>query len=225
MANRFRDPFALQMERQRSTEPFVLAARIRSQGPTRRPRNHPGPDRRTKRQPTMRMRPPRRTRTADKINVVYVTDIDMMHSEFLRVRAQPKMGDINWQFDNVTFVLNVIDSLAGDDRFLDIRKRKTRYASLKKVEERTAEAREEAEGRDREIQRSIPARRGRGEEEPRTGHGRPARSKWTSCRRRARKAGPIFPAAKSSAPCRPPCSRWRSKNVSSNGDSTRPSNA
>ena len=63
-----------------------------------------------------------------KINVVYVTDIDLMHSEFLRVRAQPNMSDINWQFDNVTFVLNVIDSLAQDDRFLEIRSRKTRYA-------------------------------------------------------------------------------------------------
>jgi ABC-2 type transport system permease protein len=80
-----------------------------------------------------------------KIDVVYVGDIDLMHSEFLRVRAQPNMGDINWQFDNVTFVLNVVDDLAGDRRFLDVRKKETRHSTLKFVEARTAGARAEAD--------------------------------------------------------------------------------
>jgi ABC-2 type transport system permease protein len=74
-----------------------------------------------------------------------VGDIDLMHSEFLRVRAQPNMSDIDWQFDNVTFVLNVIDQLANDDRFLDIRKRRTRHSTLRLVEEKAAQKREDAE--------------------------------------------------------------------------------
>ena len=67
-------------------------------------------------------------------NVVYVGDIDLMHSEFLRVRAQPNMSDIDWKFDNVTFVLNVVDELARDDRFLEVRKKQTRHSTLKLVE-------------------------------------------------------------------------------------------
>jgi ABC-2 type transport system permease protein len=80
-----------------------------------------------------------------KIDVVYVGDIDLMHSEFLRVRAQANLSDINWQFDNVTFVLNVIDDLAGDDRFLDVRKKQTRHSTLKFVEAKTADARADAD--------------------------------------------------------------------------------
>jgi ABC-2 type transport system permease protein len=83
--------------------------------------------------------------TQPKIDAVYVGDIDLMHSEFLRVRAQPNMSDINWKFDNVTFVLNVIDDLAGDDRFMEVRKKQTRHSTLKFVEARTATAREAAD--------------------------------------------------------------------------------
>jgi len=78
-----------------------------------------------------------------KIDVVFVTDIDLMHSDFLRLRARPD-GEINWQFDNVTFVLNVLDTLAGDQNFVEIRKRQTRHSTLKMVELRTENAREEA---------------------------------------------------------------------------------
>ena len=45
----------------------------------------------------------------------------------------------------MTFVLNVLDVLAGDDRFTEIRKRKTRHRTLKKIYSLTAEAREDAE--------------------------------------------------------------------------------
>jgi ABC-2 type transport system permease protein len=83
--------------------------------------------------------------TPANLNVIYVTDVDMMHSEFLRVRAQPNMSDIEWKFDNVTFVLNVIDDLASDNRFLDVRKKQTRHSTLKLVESQTSAAREAAE--------------------------------------------------------------------------------
>ena len=53
------------------------------------------------------------------------------------------MGEINFQFENVTFVLNVIDSLAQDEEYLEIRKRKTRHSTLKLVESVAQEARNE----------------------------------------------------------------------------------
>lgn len=77
------------------------------------------------------------------IDVVFVTDVDLMHSDFLRLRARPQ-GDINWNFDNVTFVLNILDVLAGDDRFVDIRKRQMRHSSLKLVEDQLNDANQRA---------------------------------------------------------------------------------
>jgi ABC-2 type transport system permease protein len=75
------------------------------------------------------------------VNVIYVGDIDLLHSEFVQLRNQPNT-EINFRFDNVPFVLNVIDAVAGDDRFLEIRTRKPRHSTLKTVEARAATARE-----------------------------------------------------------------------------------
>ena len=81
----------------------------------------------------------------DKIDVVYVGDIDVLNSVFVSVRDQPHLSDIDWRFDNVAFVLNVVDDLAGDKRFLDVRKKRPRHSSLKLVEEKASAARNEAE--------------------------------------------------------------------------------
>ena len=43
-----------------------------------------------------------------EIDVIYVADIDVMSPAFLRNRAQPdQTGEFNWQFENVTFMLNI----------------------------------------------------------------------------------------------------------------------
>ncbi len=86
-----------------------------------------------------------------RVNVVLVADIDMLTDEFFRIREQgemPGMG-INFDFDNVAFVLNAIDALAGEDRFLELRKRRPKHRTLTKLDERLEEARkQEAEARD-----------------------------------------------------------------------------
>jgi ABC-2 type transport system permease protein len=74
------------------------------------------------------------------INAIYVGDIDMLHSEFVMLRNQPN-PEVNFRFDNVPFILNVIDAVAGDTRFLDIRKRKPKHSTLKTIEARVADAR------------------------------------------------------------------------------------
>jgi len=48
-------------------------------------------------------------------------------------------------FDNVEFVLNILDELAGDDRFVDIRKRKPKHRTLERIEDAVAASREQAE--------------------------------------------------------------------------------
>jgi ABC-2 type transport system permease protein len=73
------------------------------------------------------------------IHVVVVADIDMLAEEFFRLR---EMGDsleneINFQFDNVTFILNVLDKLAGDNRFIEIRKRRPQHRILTRIEDET----------------------------------------------------------------------------------------
>jgi ABC-2 type transport system permease protein len=80
------------------------------------------------------------------INVILVSDIDVLYSVFfnLRTRERDKQDPLNLNLDNVTFVLNALDYLAGDDRFIDIRKRRPAYRTLSAVESRTEAARQKA---------------------------------------------------------------------------------
>lgn len=71
---------------------------------------------------------------AHPINVVYVCDIDILGNQFVELRNTPPVGE-NFRWNNVPFVLNLIDGVAGDDRFLAIRQRETRYFTLRKLEQ------------------------------------------------------------------------------------------
>ncbi len=72
---------------------------------------------------------------ADKIDVIYVADLDCLSSQFLMIRAAGAQDTVaDFRFDNVPFVLNIVDSLVGDDSYLEIRKRKRRYGTLKVVD-------------------------------------------------------------------------------------------
>jgi ABC-2 type transport system permease protein len=51
---------------------------------------------------------------------------------------------MNFNFDNVTFVLNVLDELAGDQRFIEIRKRRPDHRTLARIEEQTKAAKDKA---------------------------------------------------------------------------------
>ncbi|MDA0657235.1 MAG: Gldg family protein [Planctomycetota bacterium] len=89
-------------------------------------------------------------KTRDKINAIFVCDIDVLASEFLRVRQRPD-PEFNWQFENVTFVLNVVDALAGDPDFLAIRTRQTRHSTLTRVDKATQGARDDSQTAVREF--------------------------------------------------------------------------
>lgn len=76
------------------------------------------------------------------IKVIYVADIDLMSSPIFGIRARPdEFQDITWQFENVTFLLNIIDELAGEDRFIEIRKRRPRHSTLVAVADQTEDER------------------------------------------------------------------------------------
>jgi ABC-2 type transport system permease protein len=78
--------------------------------------------------------------------VVLVADIDMLTQEFFRIREQgenPEAG-VHFDFDNVTFVLNTLDELAGDTRFVEIRSRRPKHRTLTRIEQQTEVAKERA---------------------------------------------------------------------------------
>ncbi|MEX2093123.1 MAG: Gldg family protein, partial [Pirellulales bacterium] len=77
----------------------------------------------------------------NNIDVILVSDIDWIAPIIFQLRAAGENQDIQWKFQNVPFVLNILDSLADDDRFVDIRKRTRAHRILTKVEEATEEYR------------------------------------------------------------------------------------
>lgn len=79
-----------------------------------------------------------------EINVVLVSDIDCLSDAFFVIREMGEEDDaiVQWNFQNVAFVLNTLDALAGDDRFLEVRKRTLRHRILDKIEQATEEYRD-----------------------------------------------------------------------------------
>ncbi len=70
-----------------------------------------------------------------QLEVVYISDLDIMFNAFLTVRARPTaFQDVSYKFENITFLLNVVDFLAGENDYISIRNRKLRHSSLKTVE-------------------------------------------------------------------------------------------
>ncbi|MGQ9503547.1 MAG: Gldg family protein [Thermogutta sp.] len=77
------------------------------------------------------------------VRVVLVSDIDMLHDTFFRLRQRQDLPglDLKLSFDNVTMVLNLIDRVSGDDRFIDIRNRRPKHRTLTTIEQATEAAR------------------------------------------------------------------------------------
>jgi ABC-2 type transport system permease protein len=68
------------------------------------------------------------------VRAVVIADVDLMGEEFFELRRR---GLENLTFDNVTFILNAVDALAGDESFIALRKRRPRHRTLEAVEART----------------------------------------------------------------------------------------
>lgn len=85
------------------------------------------------------------------LNVILVADVDVMGPLFFNLREMTGQDDeIRYDFDNVTFVLNVLDYLADDQRFIEIRKRRPAHRTLERITRATESARKQA--RDTELQ-------------------------------------------------------------------------
>ena len=77
------------------------------------------------------------------MNVVYVADTDVLSDTFVQMRNSPIVSGVRYRIQNMSFVLNIVDSLAGEEQFINIRNRELRHVTLRRVEAATDKALEE----------------------------------------------------------------------------------
>jgi ABC-2 type transport system permease protein len=70
-----------------------------------------------------------------EIRVIAIADLDLISEQFFEIRRR-KIE--NYDFDNVTFVLNCVDSLAGDESFINLRKRRLEHRTLLTLEDQVS---------------------------------------------------------------------------------------
>ncbi len=67
------------------------------------------------------------------VHAIAIADLDVISEQFFMLRRQKAE---NLELDNVTFVLNCVDVLAGDDAFVALRKRRPEHRTLTKLEDK-----------------------------------------------------------------------------------------
>jgi ABC-2 type transport system permease protein len=140
------DPYMLEMERGRPTKrSYILAAWIQGEGKAADAAEGAG-DGAGKKAKTVEVKPTAAVGASEAakapgVNCIYVADIDVLSSEFVRMRNEPNLMVARFRFDNVPFVCSLIDAVAGENRFLEIRKRKPKHSTLRMIEIKASEAR------------------------------------------------------------------------------------
>lgn len=68
---------------------------------------------------------------AQSVNVILLPDLDLISPEFFRLR---EAGFQDFTFDNVTFFLNAVDTLVGDESLVELRKRRPVHRTLERLD-------------------------------------------------------------------------------------------
>ena len=126
-------------------KPYTLAARLQGT-----PAPRPTPDKARESQEEG----DRRAEKPAKINAIAIADLDLISEQFFELRRQKVE---NLELDNVTFVLNCVDVLAGDESFVALRKRRLKHRTLRLLEDQVAKFDRQRQG---EIKAAEESRRG-----------------------------------------------------------------
>ena len=86
------------------------------------------------------------------INAIVVADLDMISETFFALR---KRGDREMRFDNVPFILNCVDYLAGDESLIALRNRRPKYRALSRIEAWRKEFRKEKQTEEEEAEKQA----------------------------------------------------------------------
>ncbi len=71
-----------------------------------------------------------------RVKAIYVSDADCLARAFFDIRSQSEsMEIVNFRFQNVTFVLNVLDYLADELDYPAVRRHVPRYPTLRQIEQ------------------------------------------------------------------------------------------
>ncbi len=90
------------------------------------------------------------------LKVAYIADIDCMLPIFSEIRKRPEQyEEIDFRFQNVTFILNVIDVLAGETQYPEIRRHEPQHSTLAEFEEQAEKYREAERENQKEFQESF----------------------------------------------------------------------
>jgi ABC-2 type transport system permease protein len=99
------------------------------------------------------------TKTENKerpIRAVFVADTDCMNPIFIEIRSRPEQfEDVDFRFQNVSFILNVIDVLSGEESYPAIRRHEPQHSTLRLLELESEDARGKEMDKRREFQKSY----------------------------------------------------------------------
>lgn len=97
----------------------------------------------------------------NEARVVFIADLDMISDGFFEFRRARYQGQEKFNFDNVTFVLNCVDMLAGDSSFVELRKKRPTRRNLDRIARMTEEvamsARQQEEQAEEEAEKRLEA--------------------------------------------------------------------